>query len=633
MQVTSILPASASGPGSSPGADPLVVGFSAGLPMTTASGSASLVLPQGPAGQDTTVDPLLLAIDLTAALQVPVPPPVLLLTPDPASLPDGVPSSTLAGPAAPKTTDPVLPIFAALCAPPSIPILDGLLNQGPQPGTGAVATTGPATGTSPEARAGLVLPTAASVPMVGTWATVLPGIPDPDSASITSPVQGITGEAAQPQAIPGLPITTPAILAIPKNPAAPDEAPGDPSRPQTIEAAIGTPSTALPSAGHPSLLDLGIETSTAQDPAGVPNASRVPTHSEGPHAITNQILTSPLAVSSPMEALVPASGPTPAPAQNRTAIQIPAPAQTEAQVQTQAPAQAPAQAPGDFPVTAPASVPVLVRQTASPTGTPSTEDAGPQPSPWSDPIGRDLPTIPATAPAPRPSEKLRLAGQDLFAPVADKPQATGPAPVNQVRSQGGAETVVGNGPATAPPPPPAPSHPIPPAIGPRTPAANPLDLAVTHQVGRAMLRHGPDGDRSLVIRLTPPELGTVRLELREHQGQLVATLRAEDAGVQRALERGLPSLRQDLRTQDSPVTELRLERQDQREQGGSPGDGRQQGAWQQAAQQQEGRRDGQPRFSLDAATLPAAPVEETPTILPRSIQPQRVGDDGVDARA
>lgn len=92
---------------------------------------------------------------------------------------------------------------------------------------------------------------------------------------------------------------------------------------------------------------------------------------------------------------------------------------------------------------------------------------------------------------------------------------------------------------------------------PPAPVANPMERAVAQQVSRALLREGADGLR-LTLRLTPPELGTVRIEIVERAGILQAHIHAEDDAVRVALERQLPQLRQDLRSHDAPVRDVHL---------------------------------------------------------------------------
>ncbi len=62
----------------------------------------------------------------------------------------------------------------------------------------------------------------------------------------------------------------------------------------------------------------------------------------------------------------------------------------------------------------------------------------------------------------------------------------------------------------------------------------------------------------MVFRLTPPELGTVRIELHATAEGFSASLHSDDPAVRAALDRMLPSMRQELRSHDSPLRELGL---------------------------------------------------------------------------
>lgn len=150
-----------------------------------------------------------------------------------------------------------------------------------------------------------------------------------------------------------------------------------------------------------------------------------------------------------------------------------------------------------------------------------------------------------------------------------------------------------------------------------TPTANPMERAVAQQVSRALLREGADGLR-LTLRLTPPELGTVRIEIIERGGILQAHIHAEDDAVRVALERQLPQLRQDLRSHDAPVRDVHL------------GD-----AWsgeftRQDRNQAQGRGGGNRHrsgFSLDGVAPLARSATAAPTL------GGTVAADAVDARA
>jgi flagellar hook-length control protein FliK len=129
---------------------------------------------------------------------------------------------------------------------------------------------------------------------------------------------------------------------------------------------------------------------------------------------------------------------------------------------------------------------------------------------------------------------------------------------------------------------------------------NAMEKVLSHQVSKALVQHLPNGDRVLVMRLTPPELGTVKIEVIERMGVLTAKLHAEDDGVRLALERFLPSMRQDLRASDAPIRELSMSDQTQFQR--SFADGQNQQQQQQNAESSNRRaRADEPRFNTDAA--------------------------------
>ena len=97
------------------------------------------------------------------------------------------------------------------------------------------------------------------------------------------------------------------------------------------------------------------------------------------------------------------------------------------------------------------------------------------------------------------------------------------------------------------------------AVNENTSLPNPLDRVVAHQVTQQLIKSVGDQQRVLTIRLTPPELGTVKVQVAEQAGGVLkVTLQAEDDGVRAALERSLPHMRQELRHQDSMVRDINL---------------------------------------------------------------------------
>ncbi|MDA3959930.1 MAG: flagellar hook-length control protein FliK [Planctomycetota bacterium] len=150
--------------------------------------------------------------------------------------------------------------------------------------------------------------------------------------------------------------------------------------------------------------------------------------------------------------------------------------------------------------------------------------------------------------------------------------------------------------------------------------ANAADRAVSAQVARAALSQIANGQRVLTLRLTPPELGTVRIQVIEQNGALSVRMSAEDDGVRAAIERALPSLRQELRQADAPIAELSLVDHDQsmlHDGGREAGDGN--------GDNNNSQRSG---FSLNGETEP-----ESRATSPRNALGGSIGPNAVDARA
>jgi flagellar hook-length control protein FliK len=142
---------------------------------------------------------------------------------------------------------------------------------------------------------------------------------------------------------------------------------------------------------------------------------------------------------------------------------------------------------------------------------------------------------------------------------------------------------------------------------------NAMEKAVTHQVQRALIQQLPTGERMMVLRLTPPELGTVKIEVIERGGVFSARLHAEDDGVRLALERFLPSMRADLRASDAPIREITLSDQAQFLRSFNEQQQQQQSSHNQHAGEQRTRAN-QARFSLDGIRLenPQPIINERP---------------------
>ena len=156
---------------------------------------------------------------------------------------------------------------------------------------------------------------------------------------------------------------------------------------------------------------------------------------------------------------------------------------------------------------------------------------------------------------------------------------------------------------------------------------NPLERAVAHQVSRAIVQHLPDGGARMVMRLTPPELGTVRIEFISRDGMVTARLMAEDEGVRQALDRALPHIRADVRS-DHPSVDISVDRSDQRQAWGE-GHARQERRDEPRTGQGRRRRDDEPLFSVDGVEPAVGP---TPVRAAQQLG-GRVGPTLVDALA
>ncbi|MHC5067502.1 MAG: flagellar hook-length control protein FliK [Planctomycetota bacterium] len=154
-----------------------------------------------------------------------------------------------------------------------------------------------------------------------------------------------------------------------------------------------------------------------------------------------------------------------------------------------------------------------------------------------------------------------------------------------------------------------------------TDTSSPADRALSQQIRHAVLGQLEDGARVLRLRLTPPELGTVRIEISERGGQLQIKLGAEDDGVRHAIERSLPGLRQDLRASDAPIAELRLIDQHQAFHHGQHANGN--------GQDQSGERRSNV-FSLDGEQTNN---DDLPATASTADLGGRADANGVDARA
>ena len=285
-------------------------------------------------------------------------------------------------------------------------------------------------------------------------------------------------------------------------------------------------------------------------------------------------------------------------------------------------------APSEAPVSAPAVTSAPVKHAAASRAVATQDDAADEP--FVAPVWKPLPGSESTQVAvvqqaqqvqqvqpalPKPTEERRFSG--IEAVGGNTAAAVGGVGANE---QTAATTLAAAAAAihqTAPSTASAVATPAAPVV------ANPVERVVVQQVSRALIRRNDNGDRSLVIRLTPPELGTVRVEITERDGQLTARIHADDPAVRQALERLLPQVRSDLRSADSSLQQISLEPAGSSAQNfdGRGFDGR--GSPQQSPQQrsdqasnQRGRRGDRPVFSLSGGVAAVEP-EPLSSVRPR----------------
>jgi flagellar hook-length control protein FliK len=230
------------------------------------------------------------------------------------------------------------------------------------------------------------------------------------------------------------------------------------------------------------------------------------------------------------------------------------------------------------------------------------------------------PPAPRTGAIAAPDPEVEAPAESIpgTAPIAPAPAAAGTA------ASDGSIQALAPAPRAEPPSAIARSEPAPPAS---RPEANPLERAVAHQVSRAIVQHLPDGGARMVMRLTPPELGTVRIEFISRDGMVTARLMAEDEGVRQALDRALPHIRAEVRS-DHPGVDISVDRSDQR-QAWSEGHARQERRDEPRAGQGRRPREDDPVFTIDGAEPVAV---ATPLRAPQQLG-GRVGPTLVDALA
>ena len=115
--------------------------------------------------------------------------------------------------------------------------------------------------------------------------------------------------------------------------------------------------------------------------------------------------------------------------------------------------------------------------------------------------------------------------------------------------------------------------------------------------GAMKAAHQRDG--KIQVRLSPPDLGSVKIELAVQNGVLSAKLEAETPAARNLLLDSLPALRERLAQQDIRIEKFDV---DVRDQGGNAGGGP---ADQRTADQSADRQNGRPRSGQARTTVPA----------------------------
>ncbi len=524
-------------------------------------------------------------VTLAAAAETSVPPPAVVVSGDilpfqsaatPPATADAEPAvTTIAGKTRPETPAPDaadLALLASLIQPPVLPPtlvpMSAVLPPVPIPTVANNPVLPEATG-----NADPLVPTPALSTGRDRWTD--PSVLGPASSTPPSTVSGVGISAAVSApvsaAAPAVVVSTaiPAVasataLGSPIAPIGGDQ----PAPPDTGTTPVPTPADDSSVSDRVSLLMRDVPSETAAPIAAGPTAAQNLPADKEPVAA---------AASAPMHALPPrttAGRPDRVPAGDGTDTAILA----HDSMSARAPAPAPT----------PPPKPAADKRSADPASTAA----------WSPPTSEIPPPVGPAAPAPAPpSDDARrqqpdppAAGTAGPTTVAAAPMPTGhaPAPVlPAAAAQPAAETA-------------------------RAAVPNPVERMLVHQVGRSLINRDAQGDRRLVIRLTPPELGTVRVEFTERDGVLSARLQTEDPAVRQALERLLPQLRDQLRGADAPLQQITIDPGSRSDQGfdgrGFDGRGGQQQRPENSGQQHRPRR-GDPLFSVTGAATadPAAP--------------------------
>jgi flagellar hook-length control protein FliK len=161
------------------------------------------------------------------------------------------------------------------------------------------------------------------------------------------------------------------------------------------------------------------------------------------------------------------------------------------------------------------------------------------------------------------------------------------------------------------------------SIQPAGPTSEQTSLATVDRarfVGRvsSALRLAQQRDGQLQLRLSPPELGSLRLEISVKQGVLTASIETETAAARQVLLENLPALRERLAGQEIRIEQFDV---DVRREGGEQSQNR-------AAQERpEDQTEGRQNFSERHTDQRERPAGITQSMAPRATQ---LDPDGLD---
>jgi flagellar hook-length control protein FliK len=137
------------------------------------------------------------------------------------------------------------------------------------------------------------------------------------------------------------------------------------------------------------------------------------------------------------------------------------------------------------------------------------------------------------------------------------------------------------------------------------------------------LRAAQQRDGRIHVRLSPPELGTLRIELAMHNGALTAHLEAETPAARNALLDNLPALRDRLAQQDIRIQQFEVDVRRDFSSGGGGHSGPQDGRADHSA---FGRQEGRPRSPAPRGAASGSPAA------PRVASPPSTGSSAIDVR-